>query len=212
VRADVALLWDWNAWWACDLGSHPSAELRYVDAPHRWHRAVTDAGATADVVHPSADLSGYRVVIVPTLYLVDDAVAPALEAVTARGGHVLVTYFSGIVDGSDHVRLGGYPGAFRELLGVRAEEFAPLQPGAGVTLDDGSHADLWTELLTTTDASARCRVLPRSPGTGRPGTSPPASTRPARPPWPGGSWTRRASPAPGRRVWRWSAGGSMCSC
>jgi len=153
VQADVALLWDWNAWWACDLGSHPSGELGYVDAVHRWHKAVTDAGATADVVHPSADLSGYRVVIVPTLYLVDDAVAPALEAVVARGGHVLVTYFSGIVDESDHIRLGGYPGAFRELLGVRSEEFAPLQPGVGVTLDDGSRADLWTELLTATDAS-----------------------------------------------------------
>jgi len=22
-----------NAWWACDLDSHPSGELRYLDAP-----------------------------------------------------------------------------------------------------------------------------------------------------------------------------------
>lgn len=152
VHADVALLWDWNAWWACDLGSHPSGELRYIDAVHRWHSAVTDCGATADVVHPSADLSGYRVVIVPTLYLVSDAVAPELQAVVDRGGHVLVTYFSGIVDELDHIRLGGYPGAFRELLGVRSEEFAPLLPGTSVTLDDGSRADLWTELLTTAGA------------------------------------------------------------
>ena len=51
--------------------------------------------------------------VVPTLYLCSDALAPALEDVVARGGHVLVTYFSGIVDEHDHVRLGGYPGAFR---------------------------------------------------------------------------------------------------
>ena len=127
VAADVALLWDWNAWWACDLDSHPSGALRYVDAPHRWHRALTELGATVDVVHPAADLSAYRLVIVPTLYLCSDALAPALEGVVARGGHVLVTYFSGIVDEQDHVRLGGYPGAFRALLGVRSEEFAPLR-------------------------------------------------------------------------------------
>ena len=119
VAADVALLWDWNAWWACDQDSHPSGELRYVDAPQRWHRALTELGATVDVVHPSADLSAYRLVVVPTLYLCSDALAPALEGVVARGGHVLVTYFSGIVDEHDHVRLGGYPGAFRALLGVR---------------------------------------------------------------------------------------------
>jgi beta-galactosidase len=152
VTADVALLWDWNAWWACDLASHPSQELQYVDAVHRWHKAVTDLGATADVVHPSADLSGFRLVIVPTLYLCDDRVEPALRGVAERGGHVLVTYFSGIVDGNDHVRLGGYPGAFRDLLGVRVEEFAPLAPGASVALDDGSRADLWTEVLTTRGA------------------------------------------------------------
>ncbi len=175
VEADVALLWDWNAWWACDLGSHPSGELRYVDAVHRWHSAITDAGATADVVHPCADLSGYRVVVVPTLYLVEDDVAPALEAVVARGGHVLVTYFSGIVDGNDHIRLGGYPGAFRELLGVRSEEFAPLAPGTTVTLDDGSRADLWTELLTAPDAEVIASYvdgpLPGTPAITRKGTA-----------------------------------------
>ena len=42
---------------------------------------------------------------------------------------------------SDQVRLGGYPGAFRDLLGVRVEEFFPLPPGAVVTLDDGSTGD-----------------------------------------------------------------------
>ena len=150
VAADVALLWDWNAWWACDLDSHPSSALRYMDAPHRWHRALTELGATVDVVHPAADLSAYRLVVVPTLYLCTDALAPALEGVVARGGHVLVTYFSGIVDEHDHVRLGGYPGAFRALLGVRVEEFAPLR--TPVTLDDGSQADLWEEALTVTDA------------------------------------------------------------
>ncbi len=154
VQADVALLFDWNAWWACDQESHPSGGLRYLDAALRWHRALTGLGATADVVHPSADLSGYRLVVVPTLYLVGDPVGPALERFAADGGHVLVTYFSGIVDEADHIRPGGYPGAFRDLLGVRVEEFAPLPAGTSVALDDGSTADLWTEVLELRGARA----------------------------------------------------------
>ena len=63
------------------------------------------------------------------------------------GGHAVVTYFSGIVDVDDHIRPGGYPGAFRELLGVFVEEFAPLLSGERVTLDDGGSADVWTEDL-----------------------------------------------------------------
>ena len=30
----------------------------------------------------------------------------------------MVSFFSGIVDSRDHVRLGGYPGAFRDVLGI----------------------------------------------------------------------------------------------
>ena len=128
VAADVALLWDWNAWWACDLDSHPSGALRYVDAPHRWHRAFTDLGATVDVVHPAADLSAYRLVVVPTLYLCSDALAPALAGRRRRGAGTCWSPTSPASStSSDHVRLGGYPGAFRDLLGVRSEEFAPLR-------------------------------------------------------------------------------------
>lgn len=159
VRADVAVLLDWNARWAADQQSHPTTALRYIDAPMRWHRALTELGATVDVVHPESDLSGYRLVVVPTLYLCSDPAVTALTAFAEAGGHVLVTYFSGIVDESDHVRLGGYPGAFRELLGVRSEEFAPLETGTVVQLDDGSTADLWTELLTATDAEVLASYL-----------------------------------------------------
>ena len=62
-----------------------------------------------------------------------------------------MTYWSGIVDEHDHVRLGGYPGAFRDLLGIRTEEFHPLRAGEEVRLSggvlDGETADVWTENL-----------------------------------------------------------------
>ncbi|MEU3456696.1 beta-galactosidase [Micromonospora sp. NPDC006766] len=147
VEADVAILFDYEAWWGVELDSHPSVDVSYVDRLAALHGALWRAGVTADVVHPSTDLSRYRLVLVPTLYLVRDADAEALRAFVAAGGTALVTYFSGIVDEHDHVRLGGYPGAYRDLLGVRAEEFFPLHAGERVRLDDGSTADVWTEWL-----------------------------------------------------------------
>jgi beta-galactosidase len=107
---------------------------------------------TCDVVHPDADLSSYRVVVVPTLYLVSDAQADAVRAAAEGGAHVLVTYFSGISDPDDHVRLGGYPGAFRELLGIRVEEFFPLRVGETVPLSGGGAGSVWTEHARALDA------------------------------------------------------------
>jgi beta-galactosidase len=154
VRADVAMLYDWQAWWAAELGAHPSSNLTYHDRIDAIYHALWDAGVTSDVVHPSADLNPYRLVIIPTLYLVDDGTVRNIEKFVDHGGTALVTYFSGIVDENDHVRLGGYPGAFRDLLGVRVEEFFPLAPGQTVQLDDGATADLWTEWLHLAGARA----------------------------------------------------------
>jgi beta-galactosidase len=153
-RADVALVFDWPAWWAAELDSHPSSDLTYLDRVLAIYRALWEQGVRVDLVAPESPLDGYRLVVVPTLYLVEDEGAANLARYAEGGGHLLVTYFSGIVDGSDHVRLGGYPGAFRELLGVRAEEFAPLRRGETVRLDDGSTADLWTEDLHLQGATA----------------------------------------------------------
>ena len=126
--------YEWQAWWAAELDSHPTSELTYHDRMDAIYRTLWDVGVTTDVVNSTSDLDRYRLVIVPTLYLVDDGAVRNLEAFVTAGGTALVTYFSGIVDENDHVRLGGYPGAFRDLLGVWVEEFFPLAPGQTVHL------------------------------------------------------------------------------
>jgi beta-galactosidase len=152
VAADVAILFSWESWWATDTEARPSQDVRYLDQVHAAYRAARRLGVTADVVAPGTDLSGYRLVVVPCLHLVSDEDAAALNAYVAGGGHAVVTFYSGIVDVADRVRLGGYPGAFREMLGVVAEEFFPLLPGDRVTLTGGGEATLWTEQLRTTTA------------------------------------------------------------
>jgi beta-galactosidase len=152
VVADVAVVFSWEAWWANDLDSRPSGDVRYLDQVHNLYRALWATGVTADIVAPGSDLSGYRLVVVPALYLVTDADAAVIDDYVQGGGHALVTFFSGIVDEDDRVRLGGYPGAFRELLGVFTEEFHPLPPHEVVTLDDGSTASTWSEWMHTRGA------------------------------------------------------------
>ena len=80
------------------------------------------------------------------------------------GGHLVTTYFSGIVDENDHVWPGGYPGALRDLLGIRVEEFAPLLDGDAVALDNGIAGTLWTDRIDVTDPAVS--VLARYPDGG----------------------------------------------
>ncbi len=151
VEADVAILWDYESEWAVAGPCMPSSRLDYVTAAHTVHRLLRDRGVTCDVVHPDTDLTGYRMVVVPTLYLVSDAQAAAIADAAEAGAHVIVTYFSGISDPDDHVRLGGYPGAFRDLLGLRVEEFFPLRPDESVGLTGGGTGTVWSEHARAVD-------------------------------------------------------------
>ncbi|MGG5260360.1 beta-galactosidase [Phycicoccus avicenniae] len=180
VEADVAILWDFEAQWAVAGPCMPSAALDYATAAHAVHRLLRDRGVTCDVVHPDADLSRYRVVVVPTLYIVSDDAASAVAAAAEAGAQVLVTYFSGISDPDDHVRLGGYPGAFRELLGVRVEELFPLRVGEQVALEGGGSGTVWSEDARTLDAEV-LHTYADGPLAGRP-----AATR--RPVGEGAAW------------------------
>jgi beta-galactosidase len=153
VRARAALLLDWESWWALELDSHPTSHLHLAELLGEFYRPLFEAGVNVDFAHPESDLSGYRLVVVPALYLVTDAGADNVRRFVAGGGTALVTFFSGIVDAQDRVRLGGYPVPWCELLGLRVEELAPLPAGLAVRLEGldaaaaGAAGRLWRDVI-----------------------------------------------------------------
>jgi beta-galactosidase len=149
-RARAAILFDWTSWWASEQDSQPSDRVRYRQEALDWYTAFLNLGVRADVVPVSAPLDGYDVLVAPVLHVVPAALAGRLTSYVEAGGHLVTTYFSGIVDENDHVLLGGYPGALRDLLGVRVEEFAPLFDDERVELDNGATGTLWTDRIETT--------------------------------------------------------------
>jgi beta-galactosidase len=157
VQADVALLFDWQSWWALEQPSHPTVDVRYLDRVQALHRAFWKAGVAVDVVASDADLSDYTLVVVPSLYMAAESTAAQVEQLVAAGGGAIVTYMSGVVDTNLHIFEGAFPGAFRDVLGVRVEEFFPLRQGETMSLDDGSSADVWSELLHLEGATAIAR-------------------------------------------------------
>ncbi|MFV2020747.1 beta-galactosidase [Micromonospora sp. LOL_023] len=152
VPAQVAIGWDAASGWALQHPGLPSRHIEYADEVAAAHRALWRCGILTDFVCPAAgqlDLTGYRMLVLPALYLMSDEFADELGRWVHAGGHLVVSYLSGVADQYARVRLGGYPGALRDLLGVRAEEFLPLGPGATVALTGGRSGRLWQERCAT---------------------------------------------------------------
>ena len=159
LPARAAIVFDWESRWAVSRDSLPSSLLDVHREALDWYTAFLEAGVRVDVLPTDAEWETYDLVVAPLLHVLPEATAERLNAYALGGGHLVTTYFSGIVDENDHVHLGGYPGSLRDLLGLRIEEFAPLPEGASVGLDDGSSGTVWSDRITVT--SAETEVLAR---------------------------------------------------
>lgn len=140
--AEVGILFDWDNYWALEYTSGPNVDLKYVDQLHQYYRYFYENHIPVDMVPVGGDFSRYKAIVAPVLYMVKDGMAESLEAFVKAGGTLVTGFMSGIVDQSDNVHLGGYPGPLRNLCGVWAEEIDALAPEQTNTLrfTDGEEA------------------------------------------------------------------------
>lgn len=126
VEADIALIFDWENWWTLDATSGPIRDKKYVETVFRHYRALWQRNIPVHVVGTDVDLSDYSMVIAPMLYSVSRDWAEKVSEFVQNGGRFVATCMTGWVDEYDLAYLDGYPGPFRELLGVWVEEIDAL--------------------------------------------------------------------------------------
>ncbi|MEJ1114425.1 beta-galactosidase [Paenarthrobacter sp. CCNWLY172] len=168
VSSRVAILWDVESFWAQDLEWRPSSDLDHRERIESFYSVLWNHGISVDFAHPEADLSGYDLVLAPALYLVGDKASANLGRYVHDGGHLMVSYFSGIVDNNDTVPAGASPGGLRDVLGLEIHEFLPLREEEIVTLGNGATGTVWSEEIHPGTATVLSRY-----------TSGPAATGPA---------------------------------
>ncbi|GHH86987.1 beta-galactosidase [Streptomyces capitiformicae] len=145
IHAEVAVLFDWHSWWAGSQDGRLSSEVDHPQVVRSWHRALWEAHLTTAFAHPEHDLSVYKLVVVPQLYLLTDAAIENLLAYVRSGGTLVCGFLTGIADEDDRVRPGGMDVRLRELFGIRTlHEWWPLDPGETVECD-GFRGTLWSE-------------------------------------------------------------------
>ncbi len=168
LPSQVAVIFDYESWWASSQPFLPSSLVDHHAQALDWYTALLDTGVRVDVVSPDDDLSGYKVVVAPLLHMVPPALASRITTAVEAGAHFVTSFFSGIVDEDAHVIPGGYPGALRDLLGVRVEEFHPLTPQQGVLLEDGGAGTLWFEAVELSEGTETLHNYGSGPTAGMP--------------------------------------------
>jgi beta-galactosidase len=144
-RSSVAFVYDYDSLWALRIQPGYSGN-GYAAAIRRYYDAFFRAGVNVDMVPPSADLSGYKLVLTPELFVLPDAVAKRLVSFVEGGGVLLADTRTGVKDETNLAYPRTLPGLLAPALGIEIEEYEAL---AAVEYPMVSHAPL-TGALTAT--------------------------------------------------------------
>ncbi|MGP4039423.1 beta-galactosidase [Gracilibacillus sp. D59] len=130
VDAEVAIIFDTENRWAVKDSQGPrNIGVHYERTVTEHYQAFWEQGIAVDVIDSEKDLSKYKLVVAPMLYMVRSGVGENIEKFVQNGGTFVTTYWSGIVDDNDLCFLGGFPGPLRKTLGIWSEEIDGLYDG-----------------------------------------------------------------------------------
>jgi beta-galactosidase len=162
TKADVAMMLSYDSRFAFQIQpnnprfSYPEQFLGLYRALYKRHMAV-------DVVPPDADLSKYKIVIVPSLYVLTEETATSLERFVQNGGTLLITPRTGVKDESNTVVNQALPGLISRLCGVIVEDYDSLPADLTNPLEfdsvasEGAHGRAWCDILAAEEAEVVAR-------------------------------------------------------
>ena len=149
----IAILFDWDSWWAAESPDCPTDRLGVLDQLQAYYRPLLRRGLSVEVVHPSAALDRFDLVLVPSLFLLEENHAGPLTERVHRGGVAVVGPFTGVADRNGHLRQGRFPSVLADLLGVGGEEWRPLAGGIALDFAEPGPAGLSPRLPAALKAS-----------------------------------------------------------
>ena len=130
IKAQAAIVYDWENKWAVEDSQGPRNKgMKYKEAVQAHYRALIQQGIAVDFVDMEEDISSYKLVIAPMLYMLRAGFEQKLREFTAAGGTLVMTYWSGIVNENDLCYLGAVPHQLTDVIGMISEEIDGLYDG-----------------------------------------------------------------------------------
>jgi beta-galactosidase len=157
-------------------GSHPTAPVAMLVSPdtrwafhiqtlvknfgynrqlHDYYDAMKRQGLNVDVVFPQSDLSPYKVIVAPSLFVVTPALTAKLTEFVQNGGILILTYRSGVKDEHNVFTDQTLPGPLAKLAGVVIHDYDPQIDQTQELVETAGPrdaAEVWFDILSPTTA------------------------------------------------------------
>jgi beta-galactosidase len=152
VHAEVALLNCYDSRWSIEWQPHHQS-FSYIEHFLNYYRPLAAQNISLDVISADESLEGYKLVIAPTLLILNENRVAHLKDFVERGGHLLLTLRSGMKDEFNALLPSRQPGALVDLTGAEVEDYYALSTPIPVKGEGWSgESRIWAEQLAICQA------------------------------------------------------------
>ena len=154
LRSDVAILYSSDNEYAFKIQPQTYG-MYYMEQIKLLHYAFAGLGLNVDIVGQHEELSDYRIVCAPEMYVTDESVVRRLYDFAESGGTVILTNRSGVKDSSNNCIQAQLPTVYSKLTGCHAEEYDPIGgDSVRIKFGDGDTftGKQWCDILTADTA------------------------------------------------------------
>ncbi|MFC1960550.1 beta-galactosidase [Chloroflexota bacterium] len=154
VRAQVAIMQSYDTRFAFQIqGNNP--RFSYEGHVQDVYRGFYNQNIPIDIISENDPLTGYKVVVVPAMYVLPEATAATLETFAEAGGVVVFTPRTGVKDDVNAIVNMKLPGLVAKMAGVEVEEYISMPTDKDNEIDFMGQkfaATTWADVLQPQDA------------------------------------------------------------
>jgi beta-galactosidase len=151
LTADVALINCFSSRWSIQWQPHHK-DFDYISHFLHFYRPLASQNISMDIISADEPLNGYKLVIAPTLLILNPQRVEHLKAFVENGGHLVLTLRSGMKDEYNALLPTRLPGPLQDLCGIVVDEFyALLNPVPVFGVGWYGTSKIWAERLNICD-------------------------------------------------------------
>jgi beta-galactosidase len=153
TEAGVALCCDYSSGWALSI-QPGQPQLKYMTEVSTWYGVSAPSQAGIDIVDAAGDLSHYKVLLAPAMYVVGAKQAAAIRAFVQGGGTFIAGFRLGVKDEHSRIVEEPLPGLLRDVMGVELFDYQPIYSEkqgvqfTGALAGPSATCHLWADILT----------------------------------------------------------------
>jgi beta-galactosidase len=124
-EADSALYFDYDCSWAIKI-QPGHFRLSYTEQATKWYGAASPSHTGIDLVGPGSDLSPYKIVFAPVVYVISESQADKIRQYVKSGGIFVTSFRLGVKTESSQIVRKPLPGLLADVMGVTLEDYVPI--------------------------------------------------------------------------------------